>query len=399
MIYRRRYLIPVLLLLCGFFPAITPAQAQQPTFRIGVFGEANSSIGRGARLIADQLNAEGGVTGADGTQFRLELIFTSMEDSGAAISQLGAAGIVAAIGPSTTAEVGAISPQIPALNVPILTAATDDSLLINDPTGFLFRARASNFFTERALADYLFTNARLTTVDVIQFDVDATINVLGFTSAFQSVGGTPTTPVLVNTPDLLNSTAENIIARNPLGVVTYGDPARAGEFYVQLRTAGYTGIFAHPQANTPAFRGEFPPEVTAGIVSSTTWTVGAGDAASTNFIASYVRTYSQIPDSVASAGADAMTLLAEAIGLPGELRVNLTTLQGLPGIQGALAPAGRTTGELSDNTFVVQLNEFGSPVVQERFTGTTRVPVLNAQSVEDALLPTATPLPDGVFVR
>ncbi|MEM6527615.1 MAG: CARDB domain-containing protein, partial [Chloroflexota bacterium] len=297
------------------------------------------------------------------------------------------------------AQTGAIAPQIPALNVPILTAATDDSLLINDVTGQLFRARASNFFTERALADYLLNNARVANLDVIQFDIDATISVLGFTSAYQAVGGTPTTPVLVNTPDILNSTIEDILSRNPPGVVTYGSPASAGNFYVQLRNAGYAGVFAHPQANTSAFRGEFPPQITAGIISSSTWTPGAADPTSTNFLASYVRTYGEIPDAVAAAGADAITLLAAAIGLPGELRANLTTLQGLSGIQGTLAPAGRTTGELSDNTFVVQLNEFGAPIVQERFSGTTRVPVEDAPDVEDALLPTATPLPDGVFVR
>ncbi len=391
--------IPFLLILSLL--ALSVAQAQQPTFRVGVLAEANSQLGRGARLIIRQLNQAGGVQGADGTVFRLEPVFapvTTPEDIPAAVEQIAQANVIAVVGPQTSEQASALLPSLATLNLPVLTPATEDSLIVEDTTDLMFRVRASRFFTERALANYLVSDLGITTVSVYQLDVDATVSVLGFTSAYQEAGGAAGAPIVANTPELIQSAAAEVAANNPPAIITYGDPQRAGEFYIQLRSTGYAGQFAHPQASSAAFRGSFPPEVFFSTLSATTWSPGATDAVSSNFISSYARTFAEVPNEVAAASADAVLLLAAAISLPGELRANLLTLEGVTGVQGTLSPATLNPGETSNNVFVTQLNEFGAPDVVARFAGDARIELTAPVGVLDSPQTIATPLPDGVFV-
>lgn len=375
---------------------------QQPTFNIGVLGAPQSQLGRGANLIVRQVNRLGGVTGADGTRFQLQLIYAAPDGEGgvaSALTQLAQSNVIAIIGPTTSAEAGNLLPLLTSVNVPVLTTATEDSLIINDASGLLFRTRAPNFFTERALADYLISDLSVTTVDVLQFDVDATVNALGFTSAFQSLNGTATPAMLVNTPELIDSTVTDVIARNPGAVVTYGNAELAGAFYRSLRSGGYGGVFTHPQANTDVFRGEAPPETSAGILSAVTWSPGAADDNSSAFVSAYVRTYGDIPNAVAASAADGIVLIADAIGLPGELRANLLQLQNVSGVQGILSPADLNPGEMSNNSFVVQINEFGAPGVVARFAGAQRLETTAGEAPFGTAVPTLTPTPEGVVAR
>ena len=63
--------LPVLLLVALF--SIASAQ-ELPVFRIGVLDEVDGPITNGARLAIALVNDDGGVRGADGTLFRLELV-------------------------------------------------------------------------------------------------------------------------------------------------------------------------------------------------------------------------------------------------------------------------------------------------------------------------------------
>jgi ABC-type branched-subunit amino acid transport system substrate-binding protein len=132
----------VLLLLC-LVAGIGQAQSQ-PVFRIGVLDDARGPIANGARLAVKTINDSGGVPGADGTLFRLELIIQPTR-SGAglarAISEINNASVIAALGPLTTEEVLTGLTLLQGLNVPILTPALGDTILASDSTGLFFRTR------------------------------------------------------------------------------------------------------------------------------------------------------------------------------------------------------------------------------------------------------------------
>ena len=378
------------------------ALAQQPTFQIGVLAGSDTSLARGARLIARQVNQSGGVVGADGTLFRLELIFvppTAETPVTEAARQLAAADVIAIIGPQTSGEAADLIPILSEIAVPVLTPADDASLIVDDTTDLLLRSRASGFVVQQALADYLINTLGITSVDVLQFDIESTLQALTFTSAYQSLGGTTNSAGLVNSAAQINTAAPDIAARNPQAVISYGNPTLAGEFYLQLRSQGYAGAFAHPQAATQTFRGSFQPEVFASILGSTTWSTAATDATSTSFISSYVRTFGLVPDALSAAGADSMLMISEALPLPGPLLGNLLNLDGLIGVQGGLSPSRLTTGETSNNVFVVELNEFGAAAQRARYAGAERISdEADLASVFSTPVPTSTPIPEGVVV-
>ncbi len=378
------------------------AAAQQPSFQIGVLAGPDTALARGARLIARQLNQTGGVTGADGTQFQLELVFippTNNTPVSEAARQLAAADVIAIIGPQTSADAAELIPILSEIAVPVLTPAADATLTVDDPTDLLLRSRASSFFVEQALADYLINSLGITNIDVLQFDIDATIQVLTFTSAYESLGGTANTLGLIESAEQITPTVTDIAARNPQAVISYGNPELAGQFYLQLRSQAYIGSFAHPQAATQRFRGGFQPEVFASILGGTTWSTAATDATSTNFISSYVRTFGVVPLALSAAGADSMLMISEALSQPGPLLGNLLALDGLIGVQGGLSPARLPTGETSNNVFVVELNEFGAPAQRARYAGSERISdEADLASVFSTPVPTATPIPQGVVV-
>ena len=230
---------------------------------------------------------------------------------------------------------------------------------------------------------------------MIQFDVDATIPALGFANAYQ--GGT-SSPVLVNSAELIETTAARLVEEAPAAVVTYGRADRASDFYTSLREAGYNGVFTHPQATLQQFRQDLTPDTFTGIISSTSWTPAAVSQASDTFVLAYVRSFGELPDANAAAGADAVLMVAEAIGMPGELSQNLFNLEGVVGVQGVLSPTSLDAGELSDNVYIVRLNDFGVPTLLAQYRGNERLTIETPSIVLGAGEPTPTATPENAVV-
>src|SRR3954465_5703890 len=83
-------------------------RAQSPVFRIGVLDSERGSISNGARLAVQEINAAGGVRGADGTMFSLELVIEPSNSGSTldqAVTDLKAANVEAVLSPGTTNEV------------------------------------------------------------------------------------------------------------------------------------------------------------------------------------------------------------------------------------------------------------------------------------------------------
>lgn len=383
-----------------FILAVTLAgiQAQvQPVFRIGVLDDPSGPISKGAWLAVEAINQAGGIQGADGTFFRLELVIQPAANLETSVANLNQAAIIAALGPEGNEAILNNLALLQRLNVPLLTPAMVDTLLTSDTSGRLLRIRAAEVLRGRALADYLITDLQVRRVATVQlgFDIDVTAGVIGFSEAARALGVTAQPALQVQDPASGAAVVSQLIGANPEIIVIYGHPAQAGAFYESLRQAGWSGLSAYNDADAPAFREAVSMENIGGIVASTTWPLTATDPASADFRDRYLFTFAEVPDPVSAASYDAVYLLAEAIRRPGELLTNLLQLDNVQGVQGSLRPAQFARGETSNNVAVVQLNEFGAPKLLARYEGSQQIP-LDQAAARPTPTPAATPTPQGV---
>jgi branched-chain amino acid transport system substrate-binding protein len=368
---------------------LTVAYAQQPVFRIGVLDADTGPAANGARLAVQEINSAGGVRGADGTFFQLELIVqpsTNLENAVAALRQ---STIIAAIGPTSNADVANGLAQLQSLNVPVLVHSTDDSILVTDTTDRLFRSRAAQILKGQALADYVVKDLGLTSVAVVQLDVESTDSAAGFSTALQSQGITPQFLLLQSQ---ITDLATTIIQTNPQLAAVFGGPDLTDQLLTTLRQAGWSGRLAYNQADIDGFGSQVTGELLNGILATTTWPFTARDAQSDAFLGNYVRAFGEIPGPIAAASYDAVQLLAVAIGRPGDLQTNLRGLDSVTGVQGLLRPALLSPGETSNNVAVVQFNSRGVPQVAARYAGGVR---LQGDQLPTPA-PAATATPEGV---
>ncbi|MBI5666593.1 MAG: ABC transporter substrate-binding protein [Chloroflexi bacterium] len=394
---KKRWLHLAIIVSFMLVTALATVQAQgQPVFRIGVLDRPLGEITKGAFLAIEEINTGGGVQGADGTFFRLELVAQPIANFQTAITNLNQAGIIAVLGPEDNETVLDNLNLLQSLNVPVLTPATVDTLLAADTSGRIFRTRAAEVLRGRALADYLINDLQVQRIATVQlgFDIDVTAGVIGFSEAARALGVLPQPALTVQEQANIPATLAQIIQANPEIVVIYGNPAEAGSFYESLRLAGWSGLTAYNDTDDPAFRGPVAPERLANLISTTTWPFTAQDEASNFFRERYIFTFGEVPDAVAAASYDAVYLLAEAIRRPGELVNNLLDVDNVAGVQGMLNPAELGRGETSNNVAVVQLNAFGVPQVLARFQGTERL--APGQVIPATPTPAATATPQGV---
>jgi ABC-type branched-subunit amino acid transport system substrate-binding protein len=389
----------IIILIVTAMMAFQVAGQSQPVFRVGILAEEDSALARGAVLAAQQINTAGGVRGADGTQFLLELIAAPVNETTTtegAVAQLLAANVIAVIGPETTTELSTVLPTLQQLNVPILTTATGDNVITSDTSNLVFRVRATDFLIARGLAEVLIRDNGVNSISLYQFDAESTVNAIGFQNAAQGFGIGVAPPQLVATDDDIAAATQAVLTANPQAIVAYGPPTIAGDFYQALRDAGFEGLFAYSRPNHPDFAEDIAPESFTGVIGANSWSFAAVDEASTEFTLDYLRRYRTIPTAVSAASADAVYLLEEAIGMPGELRTNLTNIQGIVGVQGLLSPVNLNPGETSDNVSVFQFDPNGSLDVVARFVGSERLAEVEEDEPIITPTPTATATPAGV---
>lgn len=396
--------ITLLMLLLSLF-AINLVSAQQPVFRIGVLDNDRGPISNGARLAVQEINAAGGVVGADGTNFRLELVIQptnfgiNTED---AVNNLIQADIIAALGPESSTEVLNTLPHLQNLNVPVITPAMNDTIINSDTTNRLFRSRAAQILNEQALASFLINEIGISSIVTVQLDLESSGSVIGFSSAATALGVAPSAGLLLQ-QDLQVADLANAIMESEAEIaVTFGAPAIASELYNTLRESDWTGLFAFDQVEDPAFRDTIPLSNLNGIFSVNTWSFATENAASTTFLNSFIRTFGTVPGAVEAASYDSIYLLAEAIALPGELQTNLGQLTEVPGVQGLLSPSRLAPGETSNNVTVIRLGAFGTPQVVARYAGGVRLPEdeqpVGPVAPDSTATPEPTATPDGVVI-
>lgn len=371
-----------------------PAQAQS-VFRIGVIDEEDGDIAKGVRLAVQLINNAGGVTGSEGSVFNLDVVIASPENLDVAVANMNQAGVIAVVGPETTEEVLSSISLLQQLNVPVFTPAIGDTILLQDNTNRIFRARAQEVVQGRALADYLFNELGIRTVSTVQLDVESTASIIGLSTALSSFNIAPSNAIYDEATDELDSFVTSIIQSQPDAVGIYGPPNTAVQIYNRLKSSGYAGVVIYNRATHPDFIDFVPANQLQGIINTTTWSPSSNDEFSRDFLFQFTRAFGEIPNAVNAASYDAVQMIAEATSQPGELASNLVALNDFQGVQGVLNPARLAQGETSTNVAVTQLNQFGTPNVVARYIGNARIPDESPESVINTPTPVPSPTPDG----
>jgi ABC-type branched-subunit amino acid transport system substrate-binding protein len=390
---RRHPFAPVFIFALTLLLALGVAQAQQtPTFRIGILAETDSPLALGSLLAIEQINAAGGVRGADGTQFLLQPVLQSPDVEGnyqRAIANLSTASVVAVIGPETTAQVQDNLSPLLALNRPILTPARGNGLLLEDNSGRLFRTRTIGLLEDRALAQVLVSDLGVSNVQAVLLDetpqqLEALV---GFSTAAQDLGASTFDP-LIETPS--EGLITTLIESNPQAVALFGAPQLANEVVIGLRNARYPGLITYNDAEVVDFRGLLTPAELDGIVSAHTWSYALSDPISEAFILDYVRYTGVAPTSIAAAAYDSVLMVATALEQPGELGQNLLNLTPFDGVQGRIGPTG---GETLDSVVVVRHLFSGGQELIARFEDEQRVELEDDETGGGVVIVRATPTP------
>ncbi|NOG49230.1 MAG: ABC transporter substrate-binding protein [Chloroflexi bacterium] len=159
---------------------------------MGILDALDGPLSAGAQLAINQVNAAGGIRGADGQQYHLEAVIQGPDVQGSlstAIGNLSNAGVVAVVGPTTGDQVRNNLQALQNMNVPVLTAAIDDTLLANESTDRLFRARSAEQLHGQALANIIVRDFAITDMQTVLLDPSGTAGQVGFALAVRQLGG------------------------------------------------------------------------------------------------------------------------------------------------------------------------------------------------------------------
>lgn len=396
-IYRKWSLIGLVAMILGLL-AISPHAQGLPVFRIGVLDSAESALTRGAQLAVQEINAAGGVVGADGTVFQLQLVIQPIDDIQFALANIRQASVIAIIGPADSQTAMGNRDILTSLNVPVLTTATDDTLIASDTSNRFMRLRATEGLQGRALADYLIRDLSAASLETVQLDIESTVSMIGFSQASSQLGLPPLKEHIVSEGASLQNIMLDIVASRPQFVVAYGPPLEVANLYTDLRENEWFGRFVYNQADNAIFRDNVQEGLLEGVVGVSTWSYTFGDNTSQDFVFSYIRAFGELPDDLAAAAYDGVYLLHKAIGQPGNLQSNLLTISSFEGVQGILNPAGLSAGETSDNVSIFELGEFSAPFAVARFSGIQRITLQDPDFVGATATPLATSTPEGVYL-
>ncbi len=367
---------------------------EQAALLIGVMDEETSAAAHGAQLAANQINDAGGLLGADGVNYRIEIVIeptdqgTRFEE---AVAVLGARGVAAVIGPENAGEVRNNLALLQSLNVPVFTSATDDTLLAEDTGNFLVRTRAADVVQAQALASHIIHEFGFTQIIVVQLDAASETAALPFRTAAEAFG-VPTGSAMLTDPAQLAQLTEQLVQANSDVLVVFGSPSQAGVLFRDLRFAGWEGLYAYNELDNPNFRAFVPPDLLEGIIGAATWTITRTDAASVNFLYAYIRSFGELPNAVAAAAFDAVQLIAQAAAQPGSIREEVLVIDAYEGVQGSYMPASLSDGDLTTSVTIVRLGIYGAPEVLARYVSGVLLPP------DETLTVSGTPIPEGVYI-
>ncbi|MBN1678645.1 MAG: ABC transporter substrate-binding protein [Anaerolineae bacterium] len=353
------------------------AQDDTPVLRIGYLGVLNSDAANGAQLAIDQINTIGGVTAQDGAVYQIELVALpsapTAETLSSNVSKLTQQDVVAIIGPDDNTL---LTPEnVEALlqaGVPILSGATSNTLTDNNES--ILRMRAPERFYSAALAAYLTADLGVTTMILVQADVESTEAVADFESVV------PTTEIVIEKiealggGDELSVQLDKFLSMDPQAVVFWGPAQDAVDLLRVLRSNGWQGIFAYRYAEQAARDGLVPDSLADGMLGVDSWTYTYTSRASRIFLRDYVVAFGQVPGPLSVAAYDAIWYLRAAVisqgASPDAILTGLNTGAAQNLVQGTLRPGDFGNGDLIRMALIYQLSARGAPVAKALYNDT-----------------------------
>ncbi len=385
----------MLLLFLLLLPAVSPAVAQY-VWRIGVIGEADGEMLRGARLAARQINQAGGIRGGDGTRFSLQVVDTPADNMEIAIANMRQARVIAVQGPQDPRLFARHMADLQALEAPVFTPAGDNTLLLGDGAGRLFRSRAPDRVLTEALAHYLAHDLQIGSLRTVQLDDASTANLIALANALTPLGLPLTNLSLRPTDAEIERVKENLADSPVEALAIFGPPAAAAQLYAGIREAGFAGVVIYGPAGEQEFAQLAPAEDRAGLIGLAAWSPWLEDPASDAFALAYARAFNRLPGAIAAQSYDAVNLVAEAMARNSDI----AALDAVPGVQGELSPARFSFGEIGDQALITRANADGTEDVVARYAGGAPIDIRQSQPIASPTpaaspTPPATPLPSG----
>lgn len=373
-------LLSLLLAGCAPFQHTPGATAAAPTstpLAIGLVGAASgpgdfeaSFTGNATQLAITTINAAGGISW-QGHHYHLTLASAGAADVVQDVHDLVFAtpSPVAILGPDESVAALAAAPIIERAHIPALSIATATTLTAptknsNDP--LIFRARASDAASARALTTYAVQHLGGHGITVVASDNDygqAGMDVITHTLA--GLGTNAAAQVLLEpgTLDFAAQAAQVLVSHSDT-VICWSTEIEAARLLHDLRVAGWAGHFTIGTADADfiALAGGDGD----GVVGAMTWTAALTSPASQQFVQAYIQRFGNQPDEHAAAAYDAIQLLSNAIRTVGPDHTAITrylaTLTGYVGVQGTFDASNATkglgaSGELTTAMEIVQVQQ------------------------------------------
>ncbi len=379
-----------------------PAPQAATTLRIGYLGPMTSDTANGAQLAMDQISAAGGITAPDGTNYRFELAALATEPTAetleVALNELLDQDLVAILGPDSNSLFTADTlDALVATGLPVLTPATGDTLTTNDAADVLFRTRAPERVYSYALATYLTEDLELSSIALVQSDVESTEALLSFESILQGVGLNVADRIQVADGAALGDEIQRLLDANPEAIVMWGPPRDAATLLENLRDGGWQGQFAYRHADEAARAGLLPRSLVNGVLGVSSWSYAYTNQASRIFLRDYVVAFGEVPGPHAVAAYDAIWFLRAIIRdqgtNPDAIREGLLGSTPRTLVQGTLHPVDYGNGDLIRLAMVYELGPYGGATVLARFDDTQRLSLEDTGEEVAQAGPTPTPGP------
>jgi ABC-type branched-subunit amino acid transport system substrate-binding protein len=366
-------LVLVLIMALGVPPvwAAPPAQAAQ-IMRIGYLGLATGETAQGALLAIDQINSVGGFNAADGATYQFELISLASSPNvntlAASVEAMKAQGVIAILGPDDSDLLTPDNLQaLLSAGVPVLTGATVDTLTDDDTTDVLFRLRAAEQVYSAALASYLIGDAGLSSMVLVQTDIESTEALLDFESALSAAGIRAAGKVQLADSTGLEDQSLAVLSLNPEAVVMWGPPDDAAMLLRLLRGGGWRGTFAYRHAEEAARAKALPDELADGVVGVTSWSYAYPGQAARVFLNDYLASFGHVPGPLSAGAYDAIWYLRAAVisagSDPDAVRAALLAGPASDLVGGTLRAADFGNGDLIRMAMVYTLGPGGGPTV------------------------------------
>ncbi|NDJ85041.1 MAG: ABC transporter substrate-binding protein [Chloroflexi bacterium] len=372
--------------------AAEPASQTVVPLRIGFLEGQGAPGDFGVRLAVSQINATGGITGPDGTRYRLEMVYPRRppvvaEDIPEALRDLNAQDVIAIIGPVDNRFALPNLEPLARAGVPVLTLASSDTLTDVDVTNNIMRMRAAERYYSRAIADFLVDQQGYTRIAIIQTDVESTEALLIFEQTLREDGLTPTVKIQRLDTSTLEADAAEILQSGSEAVVMWGPPQDAAQLLQILRTANYRGEVVYRDVLEGIQNEQVPLRLAEGVVGVTAWAYTTPGDISRLFLLDYVTAFNAIPGGAEAAAYDALWILRRQIEESGpqmpELYEGLLQTPTVVAVQGRLEPLQYGNGDFARHVSVYEITDLGGPRLLARYANDVQLPDSELQTASE----------------